>query len=269
MSISKQFEETLDQAGQGLERQMSALGLTMAVVTNVSDDQKRNRVKCLPVAHTASGAQKDMEETDWCPVMAPLGGKGRGQFFFPSVNDTVLLGYLGGDPHRPVVLGAYWDSQVTPPYTVEGGKVYNFSIRTPGGTELLFYDEPEKQRFTVTLPSGASLAIDDGEQGACLTDKEGVNALVLDLKTGEATLTGKTKVILSVEGTSITLDKDSVTVKAGSKITLEAPTVEGRASNAMSLEGSSSAELKGGAGGVTVQSSSTVDVKGPAGVNLN
>ncbi len=151
MSIGKQFEDTLDQAGYGLFHQMDRPGLTLAVVTNINDDKKLNRVKCLPIEN------EQKEETDWCYVMAPLGGKGHGQFFFPNVNDLVVLGYLGGDPHRPIVLGAYWNSEVTPPYTIEKEQVYNFSIKTPNGTELLFYDEPDKQKVTLTLPSNTFL----------------------------------------------------------------------------------------------------------------
>ena len=111
----------------------SGRGLSLAVVTNVNDEQKLNRVKCLPIEN------EQAEETDWCYVMAPLGGKNCGQFFFPNVNDLVVLAYLGGDPHRPMVLGGFWNTEVTPPYTIQDGKVYNFSIKTPRrhGTAVL------------------------------------------------------------------------------------------------------------------------------------
>ena len=119
---------------------MERVGLTLAVVTNVSDPDKLNRVKCVPVENDQD------EETDWCYVMAPMGGKECGQFFFPNVNDLVVLGYLNGDPHRPMVLGAYWNTKVKPPYVIQDGKVYDFTIKMPSGTELHLYDEPGKQK---------------------------------------------------------------------------------------------------------------------------
>ena len=124
MSIAEEFQSALGAAGQSYERQMQRPGLSLAVVTNINDEEKLNRVKCLPIEN------ENKEETDWCYVMAPLGGKQCGQFFFPNVNDLVVLGYLGGDPHRPIVLGAYWTTQFPPPYTIQDGKVYNFSIKT-------------------------------------------------------------------------------------------------------------------------------------------
>ena len=90
MSIADELQAAMYGMGQGLERQMERSGLSLAVVTNVKDEQKLNRVKCLPIEN------ENAEETDWCYVMAPLGGNGCGQFFFPSVNDLVVLGYLGG-----------------------------------------------------------------------------------------------------------------------------------------------------------------------------
>ena len=115
MSIAEEFQAALNSAGYSLERQMERVGLTLAVVTNVSDPDKLNRVKCVPVENDQD------EETDWCYVMAPMGGKECGQFFFPNVNDLVVLGYLNGDPHRPMVLGAYWNTKVKPPYVIQDG----------------------------------------------------------------------------------------------------------------------------------------------------
>ncbi len=238
MSIGKQFEDTLDQAGYGLFHQMDRPGLTLAVVTNINDDKKLNRVKCLPIEN------EQKEETDWCYVMAPLGGKGHGQFFFPNVNDLVVLGYLGGDPHRPIVLGAYWNSEVTPPYTIEKEQVYNFSIKTPNGTELLFYDEPDKQKVTLTLPSGTFLEINDETKKVTLSDKDGKNLLNMALDKGEVKLAADTKLTLAAGDTTIVLESSGkITQKASTEISSEAATIKGKASNQLALQGAT-AEVK-------------------------
>ena len=86
MSIAEQLDSLFRESGAGLQREMDRRGPTLARVTNVTDPEKFNRVKCLPVG------SENTEETDWCYVMAPMGGKECGQFFFPNVNDLVEIG---------------------------------------------------------------------------------------------------------------------------------------------------------------------------------
>ena len=206
---------------------------TLAVVTNVSDPDKLNRVKCVPVENDQD------EETDWCYVMAPMGGKECGQFFFPNVNDLVVLGYLNGDPHRPMVLGAYWNTKVKPPYVIQDGKVYDFTIKMPSGTELHLYDEPGKQKVTLTMPSGTTLTMDDEGKKIALQDKGGENALTMDLQGGNVELKAKTKLTLSAgTGASMVLEASgNVTEKANVKVAVQAATIEEKASAQMTIQG--------------------------------
>ena len=102
MSIAEELDAVIGKSGAVSAREMSRSGLTLAKVTNIKDEENLNRVKCLPIS------AKDEEETDWCYVMAPMGGKDCGAMFFPQVDDLVVLAYLDDDPHRPLVLGAYW-----------------------------------------------------------------------------------------------------------------------------------------------------------------
>ena len=255
MSIAEELQGVLGAAGSSLDRQMERVGLSLAVVTNVNDEQKLNRVKCLPIEN------ENAEETDWCYVMAPLGGKQCGQFFFPNVNDLVVLAYLGGDPHRPMVLGSFWNTEVKPPYTIQEGKVYNYSIKTPTGTELLLYDEPNKQKVTLTLPSGTVLSIDDEAQAVALKDKNGDNALEMDLKGGNVTLKAKTKLVLSAGQTTVTLESSgSITQKATSKIAMEAANIEEKGNAKVAVQGTT-VEVKANAT-LDLQATGPTNVKG-------
>ena len=255
MSIAEEFQDTLEGAGHTFERQMARGGLSLAVVTNINDEEKLNRVKCLPIEN------ENKEETDWCYVMAPLGGKQCGQFFFPSVNDLVVLGYLGGDPHRPIVLGAYWTTQFPPPYTIQDGKVHNYSIKTPTGTELLFYDEPNKQKVTLTLPSGTVLSIDDEKQAVSLRDKEGENALEMDLAGGNVELKAKTKLALSAGDTTVVLEASgNLTQKAKSKVSIQGANIEAAGSAKVAVSGGS-VEVKADST-MNLQATGTATVKG-------
>ena len=247
--------------GSSREDDMRRVGLYLGVVTNINDEEKLNRVKCVPIEND------DAEETDWCYVMAPLGGKSCGQFFFPSVNDLVVLAYLGGDPCRPMVLGGYWNTEVTPPYTIQEGKVYNYSIKTPSGTELLFYDEPDKQKVTLTLPSGTVLSIDDEKKAVALQDKSGENALTMDLQGGNIELKAKDKLTLAAGSTSVVLESSgNLTQKSDSKISLETATLEEKGSAKVEVQGAA-VEVKADTT-MDLQATGTATVKGKM-VNSN
>lgn len=261
MSIADQFWETLHPMGQGLEESMTRPGLTLAVVTNVTDEEKLNRVKCLPIEN------ENAEETDWCYVMTPMGGKSCGQFFFPNVNDLVVLAYLGGDPHRPMVLGSFWNTETPAPYTIEDGKVQNYSIKTPNGTELLLYDEKDKQKVTLTLPSGAVLSIDDENKKIDLKDKGGDNALSMDLNGGNLSLKAKSKISLEVGSNKVELDSSgNLTIKTSNKVAIQATNIEVKGSAKVAIQGAQT-EVKADAT-LTLQASGPTAVKGAI-VNIN
>lgn len=262
MGIAEEFQAALNASGQTYERRMMRPGLTLATVTNITDPDKLNRVKCLPIEN-----DQNQEETDWCYVMAPMGGNGCGQFFFPNVDDLVVLAYLGGDPHRPMVIGCWWNTQVKPPYVIDQGKILNYSVKTPTGTELLFYDEPGKQKVTLTLPSGTVLKIDDEKSAVAVQDKSGENALTMDLKGGNVELKAKTKLTLAAGSTTVTLESSgNITQKASNKVAISGATIEEKGSAKVAIEGATT-EVKANAA-LTLQASGPASLKGAI-VNIN
>ena len=64
---------------------IDGLGYLMSCLLYTSDPEKFNRGKCLPVG------SENTEETDWCYVTAAAGGMEYGFFWFPRVDDLVLL----------------------------------------------------------------------------------------------------------------------------------------------------------------------------------
>ena len=245
MSLAEQLDALMGNAGVMPGRDMSRFGLTLARVTNITDDKNFNRVKCLPIGSEAR------EETDWCYVMTPMGGTDCGMFFFPQVDDLVVLAYLDQDVHRPLVLGGFWNTEVTPPYQVKDGVFYEYSIRTPKKTELLLYDEEEKQAATLAMPSGTMLRLDDEIQ---LQDKDGGNSLVMDLEAGEITLKAASKITLDVGGNQIVIDSGgNITIKGSATIKTEGTDIQSKATNGLKMESaqmdlsaSVQASLKGG-----------------------
>lgn len=75
-----------------------------AVVTNVDDPLKIGRVR----AKVPAVFGPDVE-SGWALPCAPFGGgKDRGMLFVPEVGDSVWFEFAGGEPSRPIWVGAFW-----------------------------------------------------------------------------------------------------------------------------------------------------------------
>ncbi len=210
----------------------NVFSLKLATVKSISDDKKLNRVKCLPIN------AEENEMTDWCYVMAPMGGKESGLFLPPQVGDLVVLGYLGNDPHSPIVLGSYWSPDSQAPITIEDGKAQDYCLKTPKKIDLALHDEDKKQKVTVTMPSGIVIEIDDEQQTVTTKNKEGNTALLMKMKDGEIELTAKNKLTLTAGNASVTLEKNGdVTIKGGGDVTLDGKAVSAKAQGEVSLQG--------------------------------
>ena len=229
--LSDQLGALLDAAG-GQTGQGNVFSLTLATVKNIKDDKKLNRVRCLPI-----GAP-DGELTDWCYVMTPMGGKDRGLFLFPQVGDLVVLGYLENDPHRPIVLGSFWNTESPAPLKVADGKAEDYCLKTPQKVEMSLHDENKKQKLTIKMPSGIVVEIDDEKQTVTTKNKGGDTSLVMKMKDGELELKAKSKLTLSAGQASVTLEKNGkITIKGSGDVSLDGKSLKAKATGAASIQG--------------------------------
>ncbi len=255
MSMSEQLDALLETSGTLMGREMSHFGLTLAKITNINDEKSFNRVKCLPI-----GAADD-EETDWCYVMTPMGGKSRGLFLFPQVGDMAVLAYIDDDPHRPIVLGSFWNTESSPPIDIADGKAEDFCLKTPQDIDFQLHDESGKQKVTLTMPSGTIIEIDDENKLIKIQDKNGDNALKMDLQGGEVSLKAKTKLELSAGETKITLEQSgNITAKGSATITLDGANIDNKAKGKFGAKGAT-AEVKAD-GTMTLEASGPATLKG-------
>lgn len=58
------------------------------------------------------------ERSTWLRVSQPWGGPGHGTQFLPRVGSEVIVGYIGGDLNRPVVLGCVPNDGAPPPFSM-------------------------------------------------------------------------------------------------------------------------------------------------------
>ena len=134
-------------------------GITIGIVTDIKDPDKKNRVKVRLLNRSDS-----TQETDFIRVMTPMSGKQYGMFFLPEVGDEVLVGFVDGDFSDPYVLGSLWNTKAPAPVTVQDGKNELRTVKSKTAHQLEFNDGEEKPGVTLTTAQESRLAMDDKEK---------------------------------------------------------------------------------------------------------
>jgi uncharacterized protein involved in type VI secretion and phage assembly len=198
------------------------------------------------------------EESDWARIAAVGGGANRGNVFIPEVNDEVLVGFEGGDPRQPVVIGGLFGSRSTIPTTsITNGQVQTRAMTSRLGHVVQFMDgEAETAQGIVLQLAGAEHSISLSKQS-------------LDVKVPSGTpvsiTAGNTKIAFAQDG-SISLQGVNVSIKADSQVTIQGTKVSVTADAQLELQGQASAALKGAM--VQVQGSAAVTIAGtPVAIN--
>jgi phage protein D len=204
-------------------------GLVCGVVTNVSDPDKKGKVKlALPWLSPSF-------ETDWARVANLSAGARTGAMFLPEVGDEVLVGFEFGDPRRPYVLGGLVNSNSkfsTMNSAVSSGAVTGRGLASPAGNQLLFTDE---------LPPGPPGAAPPMKSAVTLGTGDGNIALSIDQVAGTVTLSCK-----------------------------PAPPASRTPAGTLTIDcsGAGQISIKGGAGGVKIESEGELELSGKLGVKL-
>jgi len=171
-----------------------------------------------------------LANTVWARLAQPYATSAAGSFFYPEVNDEVILAYFGDDPRYPVVLGALYSSARAPAYTPDE-KNPKKAITTAAGLVLEFDDK--QKILTLKTPGDA--------------DSKKPNQLVISDAGKSITLTDQQQNSVTLSASGITLDsKSAVNIRAANDITLESTggNVTIKAAQALSASGTE-ASVKG------------------------
>ncbi|HEY0138335.1 MAG TPA: phage baseplate assembly protein V [Nannocystis sp.] len=210
------------------------LGLLFARVSNVDDPAKLGRVK------VALPGLSSTVESAWARVLAPGAGSKHGVYWPLEMNDEVVVGFVGGHPELPIVLGALWSA-------TKLGAV-------PEGSRRV--------HRLLTSASGHLLRMDDteGAEKIELIAAKAENAITLDVGAGTVTIAARTRLEIKV-GADITLTladgKVSLACKEFSVSQCKDVTI---ASDAITLDGSQSLALNGTRSGVNINNGA-LDIK--------
>lgn len=206
-------------------------GLHVGLVTALKGDPNgENRIQ---VRIPLIGAK---EQGTWARVATLDAGKDRGSFFLPEIDDEVVLGFLGGDPRNPVVLGMLNSSAKPAPLQADDKNPQKGFI-TRSKITVLFDDD--KKVLTIQTPGSNSLVLDDDQGTVTLTDKNG------------------NKLLLDSNGITMESAKD-LTIKASGDVKIDGTNITTSANSQLQAKGSSGAEFS--SGGNTVLKGSMVQI---------
>lgn len=173
------------------------LGVVVGVVTNNQDPDGLGRVRVRLPWLSAT------EESHWARLAVPMGGKDRGVYFLPEVDDEVLVAFEHGDLRLPYVLGALWNGQDTPPADNRDGKNNLRVIKSRSGHVIRLNDEDGKERIEIV-------------------DKDGKNSIVIDTAKNTLTITTDQDIVLTAPQGTIKLEAQKIELKSSADTTIEA-----------------------------------------------
>jgi uncharacterized protein involved in type VI secretion and phage assembly len=187
-------------------------GLVVGVVTNGKDPDNLGRVK------VRFPWLSNSEDSQWARIAVLMGGKDRGTYFLPEVDDEVLVAFEHGDPRFPYVLGALWNGKDAPPATNADGKNNVRLIKSRSGHVIKLNDE-------------------DGKETIEIVDRSGKNSVVIDTAKNTLTITAGQDIALAAGGT-IKLEAQKIELKSSTDLKIEAGT-------GMNVKASATLNIKG------------------------
>ena len=222
-------------------------GVVPAIVTqNEKDPDGLNRIQVkFPWLPKNNGAEVS---SAWARVATINGGKDRGIYFMPEIDDEVLVAFEHGDINYPYIVGSLWNGKDTTPIAVteaiKSGKVNQRVIKSRSGHIITMDDT-------------------DGSEKISIVDKTLKNSIVINSKDNSMTIKAEGDLIFDAGGKFTVSSKGDVIFDSKAKATI-------KASSEFSVTANSKASIKSGPGELALQASgtalkgTTVEVNGSA-----
>jgi phage protein D len=188
--------------------------LVVGIVTNNNDPEGLARVR------VKYPTLDDQNEGAWARVVAVGAGNQRGQLMLPQVGDEVLVGFEGGDPHTPYILGALWNGKDKPKTEHwdpkgEGKPDGSYVLRSPKLIDMVADGDINIK----TTPKGNMLVEVKGQELTLVCGQ----AKIVMKRTGEIQIVGSN---VSVEGQATAkLKGANVGVEGTGPVTVKGATV--------------------------------------------
>jgi phage baseplate assembly protein V len=174
----------------------AGLGVQLAQVVSLDDPERQNRVKVRLAA--VSGTSNQVGEI-FARIATLFAGDNRGAFWMPDVGDEVVVAFVQGDSRMPIVLGGLWNGASRSPETLEPSNNLKV-VRSRNGNRIVLDDTRGREKVIIETPAGNRITLSDG----------GGSAVTIEDRHGNTT----------------TMAGGGVTVRTGSKLTIEASQIE-------------------------------------------
>lgn len=179
-----------------------------AVVGLVVDNKDPDRLGRVKVRYPTLPGE---ETSFWAPIASLGAGNDRGWWFLPEIDDEVLVMFHQGDFDRPVVVGALWNGQDTPPEQNGGGNEKRVLVSRQG-SRVEFDDD------------GGTITIEDGGGvGKIVISTD--NKITFEAMQGDVTLLapqGEASIVASEVDITATA---GITISAGQGLKMGAPKI--------------------------------------------
>lgn len=209
-------------------------GVTIAVVTNIKDDDGLGRVKVKFPWLT------DEDESPWARVMTPMAGDDRGFYFLPEVDDEVLVAFEHGDMAFPYILGSLWNGKDKPPEKNDDGENNKRFIKSRSGHMIIFDDTEDKEKLIIQDKSGKNKITIDCENDSMEIEVE--QDLIIKAKGKVSIKSSDDDIVIECKNLELKTEQD-IKINAGSNCNIQAK-MKGEFSSKSGLELNCSAGVK-------------------------
>jgi phage baseplate assembly protein gpV len=196
----------------------------------------------------------DNLESSWMRVVTVGGGKDRGFYVMPEVNDEVLVAFEGGDPRRGYVLGGLYNGQDTAPRSdaqlTDGTVIQERVWKSRAGHEIVLGDKK-------------------GEEFILIKSSDEKYQLVFDVKEEAIRIQSQGDVTITAEKELWLESKDAMHIKAGKDLTIEGQNVKMEGKQNVDIKATSNATVEGTGGAAVKGAKVDITSQGPATVKGN
>jgi uncharacterized protein involved in type VI secretion and phage assembly len=162
--------------------------------------------------------RENRRESHWARVASIGGGKDRGLYWIPEVEDEVLVICDKKDMQHMYVIGSLWNGQDKPPDGNADGENNIRLLKTRNGHEIRLVDKKGQGQVIVKSEKGYSVVIDDKDSKIEISG--GTNKVTIQVAQNGITI--ESGATISIKSKSISIEASaSMTLKSGGPMKLE------------------------------------------------
>ena len=231
-------------------------GVVGGIVVNNKDPDKMGRVKVkIP---RISGD----EESNWARIVSFMGGKERGAFFLPEIDDEVLVAFEYGDINMPYIIGSLWNGVDKPPEDNSNGKNNIRIIKSRSGHIIKLDDTENNEKIEIVDKTGKNMIVVDSKNNiiSIKSDKD------IELSAPNGKISIEAKDIQTKSSASTKIEAMEIQIKSSASTKIEALEIQAKSNATTKIEANAKIDIK--AALIDVNASGIINIKGTM-VNLN